>query len=229
MKTSFASLALVAALSLAGSAQASSIVSATATFAPTTGLFDFDAYDGRQVAAGAPVLLGGGSTFFVADAPSVLGANEQDLGGNGLWGARLDATPTGSGNFLSSTGPVLFGFLITGPQARVGAYFNLSQPLEGTKTAQLTLTAYSAANQVLESFSYRVDTGWDSYNEGIFLGFSRAKADIYSFGVTVSAGQSLVLDNLHLSAAPVPEPASIALLMAGLAVIGGAARRRSLR
>jgi len=227
MKTSFASLALVAALSLAGSAQAASIVSPTATFAPST-LIDFDAFDGLQVPAGAPVLLAG-NAFFISDVTATLGANEQDLAGNGLWGARVDATPTGSGNFVSSTGPVLFGFLITGPQAQVGAHFNLSQPMDGLKDASLTLTAYSAANQVLESFSYKVDTNWDSYNEGMFLGFSRANADIYSFGVTVSAGQSLVLDNLHLSAAPVPEPASIALLAAGLAVVGGVARRRARR
>ena len=227
MKTSFARLALVATLAAAGAAHAASIVSPTATFAPST-LIDFDAYDGLQLPAGMPALLDG-NTFFVADVTATLGANEQELAGNGLWGARSDLTPTGSGNFVSSTGPVLFGFLLSGPQAQVGAYFNLSQPLEGAKDAMLTLTAYSAANQVLESFSYKVDTTWDSYNEGMFLGFSRANADIYSFGVTVSAGQSLVLDNLHLSAAPVPEPASIALLAAGLAVVGGVARRRARR
>lgn len=227
MKTSFARLALVATLAAAGAAHAASIVSPTATFAPST-VIDFDSYDGLQVAAGTPELLAG-NTFFVSDVTATLGANNQDLGGNGLWGARFDTTPTGSGNFVSSTGPVLFGFLLSGPQAQVGAYFNLSQPMEGAKDAMLTLTAYSAANQVLESFSYKVDTDWESYNEGMFLGFSRANADIYSFGVTVSAGQSLVLDNLHLSAAPVPEPASIALLAAGLAVVGGVARRRARR
>lgn len=227
MKTSFARLALVATLAAAGAAHAASIVSPTATFAPST-LIDFDAYDGLQLPAGMPALLDG-NTFFVADVTATLGANEQDLAGNGLWGARFATTPTGSGNFVSSTGPVLFGFLLAGPQAQVGAHFNLSQPLEGAKDAMLTLTAYSAANQVLESFSYKVDTDLDSYNEGMFLGFSRANADIYSFGVTVSAGQSLVLDNLHLSAAPVPEPASIALLAAGLAVVGGVARRRARR
>lgn len=227
MKTSFASLALVAALAVAGTAQAAGIVSSTATFAPTTSLFDFDGYDGQAVAAAERVWLNSG-TFFVTDTSAVLGANEQDLGGNGLWGARFDTTPTGSGNFASATGPVLFGFF-SGPQAQVGAYFNLSQPLEGAKTATLTLTAYSAANQALESFSYTVDTPLESYNEGVFLGFSRVSADIHSFGVTVSSGQSLVLDNLHLSAAPVPEPASIALLAAGLAVIGGVARRRARR
>lgn len=226
MKTSFASLALAlaVALAVAGTAQAASIVSATAAFAPTTS-FDFDAYDGQLAAAGSRVWLDTGN-FLAVDAAAVLGASEQDLGGNGLWGARFDTTPTGSGNFLSATGPVLFGFF-GGAQAQVGAFFNLSQPLEGAKNATLTLTAYSAANQVLESFTYRVDTTWDGYNEGVFLGFSRASADIHSFGITASAGQSLVLDNLSLSAAPVPEPGSLALLAAGLAVVGGVARRRA--
>jgi hypothetical protein len=226
MKTSFASLALAAALA-AGAAQAGSIVSSSATFTPAT-LVNFDGYDSLQIAAGAPVLLDA-NAFFVSDVVATLGANEQDLAGNGLWGARFDATPTGSSNFVSSTGPVLFGFLVSGPQAQVGAYFNLSQPMDGVKNAQLTLTAYSAANQVLESFTYKVDTSWDSYNEGMFLGFSRASADIYSFGVTVSGGQSLVLDDLHLSAAPVPEPATLAMLAVGLVVVGGVARRRARR
>lgn len=228
MKTSFASLALVAALSLAGSAQAAGIVAPTATFAPTTSLFTFDAYDGQAVAAGQRVWLDG-DTYVVTDAAVMLGANEQDLGGNGLWGARFDTTPTGSGNFLSATGATLFSFFFAGPQAQIGAYFNLSQPLEGAKNATLTLTAYSAANQVLESFSHKVDTAWDSYNEGMFLGFSRASADVHSFSVTVTAGQSLVLDDLHVSATPVPEPASLGLLAAGLAVVGAAARRRDRR
>lgn len=228
MKTSFARLALVAALAAAGAAHAAGVVSTTATFAPST-VIDFDAYDGQQVAAGTPALLSG-NTFFVSDAAAMLGADNQDLGGNGAWGARVgEMTPTGSGHFVAATGPVLFGFLVSGPQAQVGAYFNLSQPLDGLKTAMLTLTAYSAANQVLESFSYKVETNLDSYNEGMFLGFSRAQADIYSFGVTVSAGQSLVLDDLHLSAAPVPEPASVALLAAGLGLVGAAARRRARR
>lgn len=224
MKISFALLALVTAT---GATQAAGIVSPTATFTPQT-LIDFDGYDGQQVTAGVPELLQG-NAFFVSDVNAVLGANEQDLGGNGLWGARFDATPTGSGNFVSATGPVLFGFLLSGPQAQVGAYLNLSQLLDGPKNAQLTLTAYSAANQVLESFAYKVDTSIDSYNEGLFLGFARNQADIYSFGVTVSGGQSLVLDNLHLSAAPVPEPTSIAMIAAGLAVVGGVARRRARR
>lgn len=225
MKTSFATLALVAALCATGAAQAASLVSPTASFAPTTSLFTFDGYDGLAVGAGKRVWLDADS-YVVTDASAVIGANEQDLGGNGLWGARFDATPTGSGNFLSATGATLFSFFFAGPQAQVGAFFNLSQPLEGAKTGLLTLTAYSAANQVLESFSYRVDTAVDSYNEGMFLGFSRASADIHSFAVTVSAGQSLVMDDVHLSASPVPEPGSLALLAAGLAVVGGVARRR---
>lgn len=227
MKTSFARLALVATLAAAGTAQAASIVAPSATFTPAT-LIDFDSYDGLEQPAGISELLDG-NAFFVSDAAAMLGANDQDLGGNGLWGARFEATPTGMGNFVSSTGPVLFGFLLSGPQAQVGAYFNLSQPMEGAKDAMLTLTAYSAANQVLESFSYKVDTDMFGYNEGMFLGFARTQADIYSFGVTVTAGQSLVLDDLHLSAAPVPEPATLGMLAAGLAVVGGVTRRRAKR
>jgi hypothetical protein len=42
----------------------------------------------------------------------------------------------------------------------------------------------------------------------------------------VSAFDSSRLDNVFLTAAPVPEPTSAALLLAGLALTGIAARRR---
>lgn len=215
--------AVALALTMAAGAQAASLVSANATFAPTTELITFDGYDG--LVSSGQYLDADGDVLFSSTAPSVLGAFEQDLGGNGLWGARFDETPTGSGNFLSATSSVLFNFGADGPQAQVGAFFNLSQVFEGLKTNALTLTAYGENMEVLESFNFVVNSAWDSYNEGMFLGFGRPNADIYNFGISVAEG-SFVMDNLSLTTAPVPEPETFAMLLAGLVAVGAAARRR---
>lgn len=215
--------AVALAFTLVSTAQAASIVSNNATFAPTTELITFDGYDG--LVSSGQYLDDDGDVLFSSAAPSVLGAFEQNLDGNGLWGARFEDSPTGSGNFLSAISPVLFNFGADGPQAQVGAFFNLSQALEGVKSNSLTLTAYGENMEVLESFSILIDTAFDSYNQGLFLGIGRANADIFNFGISAAEG-SFVMDNLSLTTAPVPEPESIAMLLAGLAVVGAAVRRR---
>jgi hypothetical protein len=59
---------------------------------------------------------------------------------------------------------------------------------------------------------------------GSFFGIQRASADIYGFGV---ADGSFVMDNLTYTA-PVPEPSTCALVVAGLCVIGWSVGRRTV-
>jgi hypothetical protein len=210
---------------LAGGAQAASVVSATETFEPTTELITFNGYDG--LTSTGQYLDSDGDVLFSSTAAATLGASELNLDGNGLWGARVfGPTPTGEGNFLAAFAPVLFNFGADGPQAQVGAFFNLSQALEGAKVNSLTLTAYGEGMQVLESFSYTVDTSIDGYNEGMFLGFSRTSADIYNFGISASGGAAFAMDNLSLTMAPIPEPGAVLLMLAGLGMTGMVMRRR---
>ncbi len=219
MSTSFfARLGVVAAaaLTLMGAAQAASINSATATFTGTTELITFDGYD--NLLSSGQYLDGDGDVLFSSDSLATLGADNQDLGQNGLWGARVfGPTGTGEGNFLAAFSPILFNFGADGPQQQVGAYMNLFQG--DPKVNSITLTAYGESMNVLETFSVLVNTDFAGYNEGRFLGFSRASADIYNFGIS---GGTIVLDNLTLSA--VPEPEALVLMMVG--VLGLAATRR---
>lgn len=149
-----------------------------------------------------------------------LGANNRDLGENGAW-TGFGSGPAVEGHFLASSFTAKrgeLGFSFTTGVSSVGAYLNQFR-IAGVNNS-LTLLAYDQYGNTLESFSYSIKTGWDGYDEGKFLGFSRASADIYGFGV---AGNNIVLDNLTLA---VPEPESYALLLAGLGVLGLLSRRR---
>lgn len=226
--------AAVGAAVLAGGAQAAPVVSTTAIFAPTTELITFDGYDGlvydaTAYPAGLYLDVDGDVLLTTIDGGALVGAFAQDLEGNGLWGARFDPTPTGSGNFLSAIAELNFNFSADGPQARVGAFFNISQPISGAKTNTITLEALDDSLAVLETLTVTIDTSLDSYNEGLFLGFQRTSADIGNLRVAFSNGASVVMDDLHLSSNPIPEPGTFALLAGGLGLIGWMARHRRAR
>ena len=70
--------------------------------------------------------------------------------------------------------------------------------------------------------SIAVSTGANSLNAGLFLGIVRPQADIRSISFK---GNSVVLDNLAFTA-PVPEPGTYAMLLAGFAAIAFVVSRR---
>ncbi|MDC6167651.1 PEP-CTERM sorting domain-containing protein [Paucibacter sp. XJ19-41] len=190
----------------------------------------FNGYDGLIGTGPEDVGAEVGESVLFTSAPfTELGANARELGENGLWGARgnpvdgLVDTPTGNGNFVASgfignSGEL--GFRFGSGMAGVGAYLNQFQ-IDGVSNS-FTLLAYGQSGNVLETTTVSIDTDAYGYNEGSFLGFQRASADIYGFGI---AGNGIVLDNLTFTTA-VPEPESYALLLAGLGVVGLLVRRR---
>jgi hypothetical protein len=221
-----ASAVAASALVLVSGAQAAAIISDTSTI--TGEVIDFNGYDNLITIGPLDVGAGvGNDVVFTSAQFARVGADNQDLADNGLWGARFAPTPTGDGNFVASEFVARrgeLGFSFANAVSSVGAFFNQFQAT-GTVGNSMTLLAYDQYGNVLESFGYSVNTDPLNYNEGKFLGFQRAQADIYGFGV---ADGTFVLDNLTYTA-PVPEPGTWALMFAGLGMLVGVTRRRSRR
>lgn len=204
------------------SAQAASINAASATFAGT--VIDFNNFDGLETSG--PLDLGFGVTMTSTPVVEV-GASERALGTNGTWTVLGDGVNRGQNTeiadrfvateFINGRGE--FGFTFAAPVSQVGAFVNQFQ-VEGVPNT-IQVLAYDQFFNVLESFTVSIDTDEFGYDEGRFIGFERATADIYGFGF---ANGSFVVDNLTIGA--VPEASTWAMLVAGLGLMGTMARRR---
>jgi len=219
-----ATLTLAALMAVTSVAQAASIDASSATFAGTVIDFnDFDGYLLPQFDAGNLITslnLGSGVTLTTTPF-AIVGQNAFDLDQNGLW--SVVGNGNRDGNFVSTAfsnnnGSINFTFAT--PMQQVGIFANQNQALFENNSLQLL--AYDFNGNVLESFNVSIDTDVNNYDEGKFVGFARASADIYGFGLS---NGTFVVDNLTISA--VPEPETYAMFLAGLGLLGAASRRRS--
>ncbi len=208
MKTSMKLLAAAAALA-SQAAFAASVTITNPALVPDGNVVDFEQFDG--FISGGPELVAPGVTF-TGNVDSVLGAFVADLGANGTWGIDTKV--------VASTAPGTLTFTFDGLTSTAVAFVNHYAASFGQ--GSITVSAFGASNNLLESFTQTLITGESSLNAGAYMGFVRSTADIRSISFS---GNAVVVDNLTFTT-PVPEPTSLALAVAGLAAVGLVARRR---
>lgn len=157
---------------------------------------------------------------------AVLGQGEYGLTGNGGFGAgAVYAGIDDWGGYMDFT-------LTEGPVSEFGAYVNYalgSQGLGGNPY----VAALGADGSVLESWDLAalapISTP-DGFNQFAFRGISRDSADIYGlrFGNAYILAAGTATGAVPTGpVAPVPEPSTYLLMLAGLGAVGFVARRRN--
>jgi hypothetical protein len=131
---------------------------------------------------------------------------------DGLWLA---------GSTAPGADPVLI--LVSFDPTFAGSLLSLTIDVAGYSASNLTATDKNGVvifNQTVAT------TAGATTDPGIYTTYTiTSNNGIGSFGFTGLAAGFTSIDNLVATTAPIPEPASVALMLAGLAAVGAAARR----
>lgn len=209
---------LIAGLILAATtvgAQAAGVIVDRANVPANAIVIDFESFDGFVVNVGESLAIGG--VTFTPDQQLTVGQNIADLAENGVWGA--------GNKFVSfdhlgkMTLDISFNGLTT--QGVAFDYSIFEEDLDGS--AFLNARYFDQDNNLIKSTKFIFSPfGADTYDQFQSFGFVSDSANIARVSLS---GDGIVFDNLTYTQ-PVPEPHSIAMLLAGLGMIGAVARRR---
>ena len=198
------------------SAQAAGTINDRALVPATSQVFDFQAEDGLIIGLGGSYSFGAGS--FAADQQFTVGQYIADLGENGAWGA--------GNRFLSfdHIGAMTLDISFIGATRGFAFDYNAWQELGSSTPASISISYFDGGNNLIGSHTEVISPalGWDSYDQFRTTGYVADSASIARVSIS---GDGVVLDNLTYTN-PVPEPETYALMLAGLGLLGLAARRR---
>jgi hypothetical protein len=202
-------LAAAALLALAGSSHAVITVYATAaSFAAATTAPGTDTYTGFSIigVTPSPVVRSAGVYGYTATTP-----------GN-FFGGGTGANPFLSTNTATDT--ITFNTFTGGAKAIGGLFFG--SDIGGNFLAgNITLTATDASGSITQTITGATQTS--------FLGFV-STTGVTSMTLAAVQGASPIwpsADNLVMAVVAVPEPGTVALMLAGLGMVGFMARRRA--
>jgi len=211
-RTLLAGLVLAAA---ATGAQAAGVIVDRNNVPANAIVIDFEAFDGLVLNAGGSLTIG--DVTFTTGQQLTVGQNSADLEENGVWGA--------GNKFVSfdHVGKMSLDIGFNGLTTK-GVAFDYSiweDDLDGS--ALLTARYFDLGNNLIKSTKFIFSPfGAETYDRFQSFGYVSDSANIARVTLT---GDGVVFDNLTYSQ-PVPEPHSIAMLLAGLGMIGALVRRR---
>ena len=229
----FSAFCLLPALAI-GSAQAALITDSSDLVGSTTTI-DFNQFVGSKQLNGinGPINIGTPTEKVQASTlydPLTMWLTNIDwsLADNGSWNSGRDGFLGTSSTASQNVNPVKIVFE-SGNISGFGFFMNYFLDAN-TIASSVSLSAYDSGATLLEEFTINpagVGISTFGFNEGAFRGIQRDTADIDYILLTAS---NAVFDNLQFTrSASVPEPASIALLLAGLAGIGYTNKKRQKR
>lgn len=154
-----------------------------------------------------------GITWTADNSNSVFGwTGGYGFSANGFWsGSSMSMIGTNSG---SSAMRIDFAAPVSG----VLAFLNYA-PFDGSPAV---ISVFDSANTLLDSYTLTFSV--NGLNTGEFHGFQQGSANI---SYMTLAGQYVGASSLQVNTAAVPEAGSIAMVLGGLAVVAGIARRRN--